>query len=78
MDDDVVLKTAVLSCKVATFAHGHAPALIFPYTRQVVHELTSRSPHGRVILPPTNIIAPMQNFDVNEATGNKTARPAAP
>jgi preprotein translocase subunit SecB len=60
---------------VAQFAHRHAPALIFPYIRQVVDELTSRSPYGRVLLPPTNIVALMANFDVAEASGNKRQRP---
>lgn len=54
-----------------TFAHTHAPALLFPYVRQVVDELTSRSPFGRVLLPPTNIMALMANFDPGEATGAK-------
>lgn len=67
----------VQTVPVAQFAHGHAPALVFPYIRQVVDELTSRSPYGRVLLPPTNIVALMANFDVAEASGNKRQRPAA-
>jgi preprotein translocase subunit SecB len=60
---------------IDAFAHGHAPALMFPYIRQVVDELTSRSPYGRVLLPPTNIVAVMSSFDPSEATGTKTRRP---
>lgn len=62
---------------IAQFAHGHAPALVFPYIRQVVDELTSRSPYGRVLLPPTNIVALMASFDATEAAGNKRERPVA-
>ena len=61
---------------VAQFAHGHAAALIFPYIRQVVDELTSRSPYGRVLLPPTNVVALMSSFDVADASGNRQQRPA--
>ena len=60
---------------VYMFAHVHAPALMFPYLRQVVDELTSRSPHGRVLLPPTNIVALMSEFDASESTGAKQERP---
>jgi hypothetical protein len=67
----------VQTVPIAQFAHGHAPALIFPYIRQVVDELTSRSPYGRVLLPPTNIVALMASFDVAEASGNKRQRPLA-
>lgn len=67
----------VQTVPIAQFAHGHAPALIFPYIRQVVDELTARSPYGRVLLPPTNIVALMANFDDAEASGNKRRRPVA-
>jgi len=60
---------------IATFAHGHAPALLFPYIRQVVDELTSRSPYGRLLLPPMNIIALMGSFDPDDASGSKSGRP---
>jgi preprotein translocase subunit SecB len=62
---------------VVAFAYAHAPALLFPYVRQVVDELTSRSPHGRVLLPPTNVLALMANFVATEAVGAKQERPAA-
>lgn len=62
---------------VEAFAHSHAPALLFPYIRQVVDDLTSRSPLGRVLLPPTNVLALMQKFSADEATGVKKGRPGA-
>ncbi|MDB4914684.1 MAG: hypothetical protein JWM95_2328 [Gemmatimonadetes bacterium] len=66
----------VQTVPIAQFAHGHAPALIFPYIRQIVDELTSRSPYGRVLLPPTNIVALMTSFAAGEASGAKVERPA--
>lgn len=67
----------VQSVAIGAFAHVHAPALIFPYIRQVVDELTSRSPHGRLLLPPTNVVALMAGFDAAEATGAGQERPAS-
>lgn len=63
--------------QTTAFAHTHAPALLFPYVRQVVDELTSRSPYGRVLLPPTNVMALMANFEPTDATGAKQRRPVS-
>lgn len=60
---------------VQMFAYAHAPALMFPYIRQVVDDLTSRSPLGRVLLPPTNTVALMSKFNASESTGAKQVRP---
>ena len=65
----------VQTVSVPEFAHGPAVALLFPYVRQVLDELTSRSPFGRVLLPPTNIVALMSNFDLAESAGAKQHRP---
>ena len=62
---------------VPSFAYAHAPALLFPYIRQVVDELTSRSPFGRIVLPPTNVLALMTKFNAEEATGVRQPRPTA-
>lgn len=62
---------------IAKFAHTHAPALIFPYIRQVLDELTTRSPYGRILLPPTNMLALMASFEADEATGAQQERPTA-
>ena len=61
---------------IEAFAHAHAPALLFPFLRQVVHDLTARSPFGRVLLPPTNVVALMAQFAATEATGAKQSRPS--
>jgi hypothetical protein len=60
---------------VGDFAHGPAVALLFPYLRQVVDDLTSRSPFGRVLLPPTNTLALMSKFDASQARGSRQSRP---
>ena len=67
----------VQTVPVADFAHGPAVALLFPYLRQVVDDLTSRSPFGRILLPPTNIVALMANFDSSQSSGFHQNRPAA-
>lgn len=58
-----------------TFAHSHAPALLFPYLRQVVDELTARGPCSRILLPPTNIAALMQSVPAETGTGVRQGRP---
>ena len=65
----------VQTVPVAEFAHGPAVALLFPYLRQVVDDLTSRSPFGRILLPPTNIVALMANFDSSQSSGSRQSRP---
>lgn len=39
------------------FSEIQAPALLFPYLREVITTITTKSPIGPVIIPPTNILA---------------------
>jgi preprotein translocase subunit SecB len=63
--------------EVEKFAHSNAPALLFPYIRQVVDALTSRGPFGRVLMSPTNMVALMERFPLEDATGHTQSRPAS-
>lgn len=49
------------------FAHGHAPAILFPFLRQVVATLTAMSPFGAHLLPPLNVAEIMKQFDPSRA-----------
>ncbi len=51
------------------FVRAQGPAILFPYLREALTSLTSRSPHGPFILAPTNVLALMQAFDPEKATG---------
>jgi len=50
------------------FAHGHAPAILFPFVRQVVAGMTSMSPFGANLLPPLNVAEIMKRFDPARAS----------
>lgn len=50
------------------FAHGHAPAILFPFVRQVVAGMTSMSPFGTYLLPPLNVAEIMKRFDPAQAS----------
>ena len=39
------------------FSNTNAPAILFPYIRQMIHELTLKGSLPLVILPPLNILA---------------------
>ncbi|GAI20575.1 unnamed protein product, partial [marine sediment metagenome] len=39
------------------FADVNAPALLMPYAREIINNITSRTPLPQLLLPPINIIA---------------------
>jgi len=39
------------------FADINAPALLFPFAREIINNITSRSPLPDLLLPPINLIA---------------------
>ncbi len=38
------------------FAKANAPALVMPYVRELVTNITARSRHGAIIFPPVNVV----------------------
>lgn len=42
---------------LTAFSESNAPALIMPFLRQIVHDITSKSPLPPLLLPPINIFA---------------------
>jgi len=51
------------------FVSLQAVALLLPYARQYLSNLTVNSVHGAYYLPAVNVTALMQDFDVTKATG---------
>lgn len=47
----------------------HLPAIIFPYLREGVANLTSRGPYGLFQLPPTNVAKLAERFPLKESSG---------
>jgi preprotein translocase subunit SecB len=39
------------------FAKTNAPALVMPYAREVITNITARSRHGTIFMPPVNVFA---------------------
>lgn len=39
------------------FSKTNAPALVMPYAREVVTNITARSRHGTIFIPPVNVFA---------------------
>jgi preprotein translocase subunit SecB len=58
------------------FVHGHAPAILFPYARQAIDDLTSRGQFGRFLLPPVNVTHLMTSIPAAQAGGARQIRPA--
>lgn len=62
---------------LVAFTHDNAPAILFPYARQAIDELTARGPFGRLLLPPMNVLQIMSEFPPESAQGAKQPPPAA-
>ena len=62
---------------IRQFAEIQAPALLFPYLREAVTTITSKSPIGPVILPPINVSALLKTGDavVKGELKNSTVQP---
>lgn len=61
---------------VPDFAHHNGPAILFPYVRQAIDDLTSRAHTSRLLLPPINVQLMMADVDPAAARGASQARPA--
>lgn len=58
------------SVELEKFAHLQAVAILLPYVRQVLSNLTSLSPYGNAFyLPSLNVVNMMKDFDPKNATG---------
>lgn len=51
------------------FVKAQGPAILFPYLREGLTSLTGRGANGPHYLAPVNVLALMQNFDPESATG---------
>lgn len=38
------------------FCKVNAPAILFPYVRQIIHSLTATSRYGPILIPPVNMV----------------------
>lgn len=59
------------SVGLAEFAHIQAVAILLPYVRQALANLTVMTERGAYHLPSVNVVALMKDFDVKDGTGAK-------
>lgn len=60
------------------FVRLHAPALMMPYARETISNLTSRGAYGPFFLPPVNVVALMERFDLENTEGMRQLREREP
>jgi preprotein translocase subunit SecB len=61
----------VQSVDLEAFVGLNAPALLMPYLRQALTNLTAMGPHGAYYLPPVNVKVLSEQFDPAAASGAK-------
>lgn len=59
----------VQSIDLRRFVSLNAPALLMPYLREVLTNLSAHGPHGPFILPPINVVVLSESFDMQASTG---------
>jgi preprotein translocase subunit SecB len=57
------------SMAVRSFVQTAAPAIMFPYLRQIISDLTGRGPYGPYYLPSVNVVRMMQRYDFEATRG---------
>lgn len=58
-----------LSIAFADFLQGNAPAILFPFAREVISTMSGRGPYGAFHLNPLNVRALLSDFDISQTTG---------
>lgn len=53
---------------LSEFLRSQAPALVMPFVRELVANITFRSRRGLVLLPPINVLALVQREEAERAT----------
>lgn len=59
-----------LSVPFVDFVRGHAPAILFPFAREVISTMSGRGPHGAFHVNPLNVAALSKQFDLARTTGS--------
>jgi preprotein translocase subunit SecB len=56
------------------FVRVHGPAILLPYAREMISQLTSRGPFGQFLLAPINVLEMMERYDMSKSTGTQMLR----
>ena len=68
------LRGSVQSLEVLKFVRAGAPAILFPYTREILSSLTGRGLSGAFQLNPLNILEALKRFDEGSTTAARQLR----
>lgn len=71
---EFLVQGSVPSMNFRNFVQTAAPAILFPYLRQIISELTGRGPHGPYYLPSVNVVRMMKEYDFEATSGAKQLR----
>ncbi|MHB1095585.1 MAG: protein-export chaperone SecB [Gemmatimonadaceae bacterium] len=63
-----------LSIGFAEFLRVNAPAILFPYAREIISTMTGRGPFGTFHLNPINVPSLLADIDITVSTGHKVLR----
>jgi len=61
---------------ISDFVQKMAPAILFPYAREIVSSLTGRGPYGTFHLPAMNVLKLMEDKDYSKSTGARQLKEA--
>ena len=59
-----------LSISLVNFLKANAPAILFPFVREVISTMSGRGPHGAFHLHPLNVASLSADFDIGRTTGS--------
>lgn len=59
-----------LSIAFTDFLKANAPAILFPYAREVISTMSGRGPHGAFHVHPLNVASLSADFDIARTTGS--------
>jgi preprotein translocase subunit SecB len=67
-------ESANVNVPLGEFLRVNAPAILFPFAREVISTLTGRGPFGTFHLNPVNVPALLAGFDFSASTGHRFLR----
>lgn len=60
-----------LSVSFEQFIKQHAPAILFPFAREVISAMTGRGPHGAYHVHPINVVQLLDDAELANTAGHK-------
>jgi preprotein translocase subunit SecB len=71
---EFAMRSDVPSLSFQSFVQTAAPAILFPYAREIISSLTGRGPFGAYYLPSINVVRLMKDYDFDSTSGAQQLR----